>query len=105
MGVDSGRIVAVSSPIPGTHNEALTLKTTVRQDNIRSIILVTQKGHALRSYLTFKRTLADVPVDVSVAAGEVDWYHADNWWKNHDGLSYLAREYIALLYYWYHGFV
>ena len=69
------------------------------------MIVVTQKGHELRSYLAFQKVLKDLNTLIVVTAAEEDWFRADNWWKSHDGLVYLFVEYLSLGYYWFKGFI
>lgn len=104
-GIDKTHVIAVNTPVRGTREEALALRSALRKYRTKSIIIVTQKGHERRSYGTFQKALQDLNAVIMVTAVEEDWFRADNWWKSHDGLIYLFVEYLSLGYYWVKGFI
>lgn len=103
--IDKARVIPVTTPVRGTREEALALRSALEKHRTQSIIVITQKGHERRSYLAFRKALRDLNIAVMVTAAEEDWFRADNWWKSHDGLIYLFVEYLSLGYYWFKGFI
>jgi hypothetical protein len=102
LGVDSTRIIAVSSPrlpVDRTFAAAIALKRWLKISGtkIRTINLYSLGVHTRRSRLLFQRALgASVPVGC-IAARDAS-YDPSYWWKYSDGVEGVIFESVGYLY-------
>ena len=72
-----------------------------RQENWKTVLLVTSAYHTRRALDTFERVLADENVKIGVVAAlsERDT-PAFYWWLTADGWNWVTSEYVKSFYYW-----
>ncbi len=87
--------------VEGTQDEAILAEKTLRERDLKSILLVTSPYHTRRTLSTFQSALPkNVEIGiVSPPPGEQS--PAPNyWWFSARGWNFVAGEYLKIAYYW-----
>jgi len=99
-GVPSTAIQRVPGIVDGSGDEAQMLRRFLVFHPARRVILVTSAEHTLRARWIFRQTLADLSVDVRVAAARHLRFDETTWWKTDAGALAYLHEYLKLPFYW-----
>jgi hypothetical protein len=76
--------------------ETKALVAYLKEQNVRSILLVTSKAHTRRARLTF-RTLAGPDLRIAVCPSRYDPFSAQQWWHERGLVRRAVIEYGKLL--------
>jgi len=78
-----------------TRGNALESETWVRQNNMRTVRLVTSSYHMKRAMLEFRQTLADI--EIVPHSVQPTGYNLATWWHSPRTFRLVAWEYTKLL--------
>lgn len=84
----------------GTFDEAIKIRDMLCDSPCQRIILVTDKYHSRRAYLTFFAQLYGLEIEVQTAPSRYDKVFLDHWWEHKRDLNYVISEWIKMIYYW-----
>ena len=101
QGVPEVAIEILPGVVEGTRDEAVLAEKTLRERDLKSILLVTSPYHTRRTLSTFETVLgnaAEVGI-ASPAPGEQS-PRANYWWLSPNGWQFVAAEYLKIAYYW-----
>jgi len=101
-GVSDDKIEVLSEPVTSTYSEALRTFDYARQNQLKSLVVVTSAYHSRRALWIFRKVFNDSGIDVSlepVAAGQ-QTPQPFFWWLQPSGWKVVATEYPKLIYYW-----
>jgi len=89
--------------VTSTFDEAVLLREYIvqHQHQPKRVIIVTTAFHTRRAQWIFNRQLADLPVEISMAAAPHETFDETNWWRNENGLITYLNEYIKFAFYLY----
>jgi len=95
--------ILIQNGATSTYDEALYLKKLIRQNQYRSVIIVTSALHTRRVAMIFKKVLNDTPVKLLFYAVPVEDEAMSlvKWWTREDELIYINNEYIKLVFYYF----
>lgn len=99
-GVRSGAIQRVPGVVDSSWDEARALREYLASYPAKRLILVTSAEHTRRARWVFRKVLAQVPVDVQMAAARHLRFDETNWWKTDEGALAYLHEYLKLPVYW-----
>jgi len=95
LGVPRAAITLVDTPAWSTVTEAHALLAFLRQAELRTVLLVTSKGHTRRAAMTY-RALAHPDITIVVRASRHDPFDPDHWWKRRPYVRRVVIEYLKL---------
>jgi uncharacterized SAM-binding protein YcdF (DUF218 family) len=100
--VPADAIEIIEPPVEGTIDEARALAATVKDRNLKSVLLVTSAYHTRRALWTFTRVLAgrDVEIGIESAQTGIQTPTPRYWWLSTAGWNLVAGEYVKSAYYW-----
>jgi len=98
LGVPAAAIAVMPAPTSSTVAEIRALVPYLKEQRVRSILLVTSKAHARRARLTF-RTFAGRDLRIAVCPSRYDPFSAEQWWHERSSIRRLIIEYGKLLYF------
>ena len=102
QGVPEDAIEVLPGVVEGTQDEAILAEKTLRERNLRSILLITSPYHTRRTLSTFETLLHKNSVEVGIVsppAGEQS-PSPNYWWLSARGWRFVAGEYLKIAYYW-----
>ena len=99
LGIDENSIIPIEQEERGTYVEANASVEYFAKHGIKSVIIVTNPHHQLRTLLTYKKVYKGKGKKFLVTSAELSWFRADNWWKNHNAIQSVHGEYMSLIYY------
>jgi uncharacterized SAM-binding protein YcdF (DUF218 family) len=102
-GVPAENIEILQPQVAGTIDEAELLGKTVRQRNLKRILLVTSAYHTRRTLWTFKKAAAageNLIIGIESAPPGVQTPPPAFWWLSPTGWQTVAGEYVKGAYYW-----
>ena len=102
QGVPEDAIEILPGVVEGTRDEAILAEKTLRERNLKSILLVTSPYHTRRTLSTFETLLSNDAVEVGIASpapGEQS-PPPNYWWLSPRGWQFVAAEYLKIAYYW-----
>jgi uncharacterized SAM-binding protein YcdF (DUF218 family) len=101
-GVPEDAIEILPGIVEGTQDEAIVAEKTLRERNLRSILLVTSPYHTRRTLSTFETLLHKNAVEVGIVypppGGQSP--SPNYWWLSARGWRFVAGEYLKIAYYW-----
>jgi uncharacterized SAM-binding protein YcdF (DUF218 family) len=96
-GVPSGAIRITEKPVGSTRGEAKAVKNLVENDdNIHTVIVVTDSYHSLRTRLQFRDVFKDTEIKIIVRPVRGSWYRSTTWWLSARGWEATLLEYVKL---------
>lgn len=98
LGVPPGALAVMDAPTTSTIAEAAVLVAYLREQQVRSILLVTSKAHARRAGMTFRHLGGD-DLDVIVCPSPYDPFDPETWWQHRAFVRRVLGEYVKLLNY------
>lgn len=101
LGISEAQITELrqGSGVTSTMDEAIALRSYLRQHPARKVIIVTSDLHSRRARFIFRKVLTGVDVKVMLSPIPDRKYGAANWWRLEDGVVGCQNEYIKLIYY------
>lgn len=101
-GVPEEAIEVLAGIVGGTQDEAVLAEKTLRERNLRSVLLVTSPYHTRRTLSTFETLLHKNSVEVGIASPPPGGQSppANYWWLSARGWRFVAGEYLKIAYYW-----
>ncbi|NNE66290.1 MAG: YdcF family protein [Pyrinomonadaceae bacterium] len=104
-GVDKSSVVILAPVVSGTIDEARAFAERAKQEDWKSVMLVTSKYHTRRAAAAFEKETHSEAVNVGVkpalpgrrTPGEYTWWFSPRGWK-HVGGEYLKSAYYWLFY-------
>jgi uncharacterized SAM-binding protein YcdF (DUF218 family) len=102
QGVPEDAIEILPGVVEGTQDEAVLTERTLRERNLRSILLVTSPYHTRRTLSTFETLLHKNAIETGIASpptGEQS-PSPNYWWLSVRGWRFVAGEYLKIAYYW-----
>jgi uncharacterized SAM-binding protein YcdF (DUF218 family) len=88
-----------------TRDEAQQSLTLAKQKGWTSIIVVTDRYHTRRAWLTFRNIYQKSGIKVTMVAVQSSWYLPEHWWKDERSLLAIVGEYQKLAYYLVKGYI
>lgn len=101
MGVQSRYILITETHVDTTTDEALVVRRLVSKNGFKSIIVVTDTFHTMRTYMIFQDTFKGRDTKIVVRPVRDDWYTAATWWKSLHGWQVTIQEYSKLIGYFF----
>lgn len=95
LGVPRDAIAVVRTPAWSTVTEAQAILDYLRGQGIRTVLLVTSKGHTRRARLTY-RALAGPDLAILVRPSRYDPYDPERWWHRRPYVRRVVIEYLKL---------
>ncbi len=105
LGVNESSIIPIEQEERGTHVEARASMEYFSKYGIKSVIIVTNPHHQLRTLLTYKKVYSGKNKKLLITSAELPWFHSDNWWRSHNAIQSVHGEYMALIYYLINGYI
>ena len=100
LGVERSKIVTVSAEDAyDTVSEASIVGRTLKERNVRKIIITTSKFHTRRAAAIW-RYLYPKQFDIRVVAAADDPFGVDGWWRSGRQIRQVLGEYGGWLYFW-----
>lgn len=101
VAVDSGlsphAILVTDEEANSTYDEAVTVRHLMEKQNFKSVIVVTDPYHTLRTRLIFREVFKGSGLTVRVHPVVGHWYRSDTWFLSLDGWANTIREYVKLV--------
>lgn len=100
QGVPSEVIEILQPQVSGTFSEAELLREKAKQNNLKSLLIVTSAYHTRRSLWIFEKIFAgqNLPTEIGItgqkASESFAWRFAPQEWQ------FIISEYVKFLYYW-----
>ncbi len=98
LGVPAQAITLITTPAWSTLTEAHAIVDYLKEQRLRSVILVTSKAHTRRARLTYA-ALAKADTEILVRASRYDPFDPDTWWQRRPFIRRVVIEYLKLLNY------
>jgi uncharacterized SAM-binding protein YcdF (DUF218 family) len=104
QGVPVEAVEILPSAVESTYDEAVLLAKTLKEQNLKSVLLVTSAYHTRRTLRTFEKVLHDNNDSIQIGiesppAGQQTPMPSD-WWLSFRGWNFVAGEYLKIVYYW-----
>ncbi|MCY7348171.1 MAG: YdcF family protein [Pyrinomonadaceae bacterium] len=102
--VPENAIEVLSETVAGTDDEAELFVKTAREQNLKSILLVTSAYHTRRTLWTFEKVLAESGLKTEIGIASAPFGQQtpspNFWWLSPFGWNLVAGEYVKSFYYW-----
>lgn len=105
LGVPGSAVLTADTPSESTITEAALVAKVVKENNVRSVILVTSPTHSRRAWLVFKKAMEKEGVRILVVPSPYSKFKAEEWWKNRRDAKEVLLEYEKLVYYFFKGYL
>lgn len=90
--------------VESTHDEAVLLAKIVKEQNLKSVLLVTSGYHTRRTLWTFEKVFRDNndSTQIGIESPPAGWQTPTPyyWWLSPRGWNFVAGEYLKIIYYW-----
>lgn len=101
QGISAESIVVFKPNGSGTIYEAQIVREKIKENNWKSILIVTSAYHTRRALDTFEKISAEDNVQIGiVAAPDAQPTPAFYWWLTANGWNWVVSEYVKSFYYW-----
>jgi len=97
LGVPESAVIGNDEPVESTFQEAERVGAIIRDKKYRSLILVTSPSHSRRAWLTFRKTIPDKEVRITVMPTPYSKFRAEDWWKTRRYVRDVIMEYQKLI--------
>lgn len=97
MGIPAGAIQVTERHVNTTRDEAHVVRRLIEPRGIKSLSVITDPYHSLRTRLVFREEFKDTDIKVYVRAVRGSWYRSSTWWLTPEGRTATLSEYAALL--------
>jgi uncharacterized SAM-binding protein YcdF (DUF218 family) len=99
LGVPESAILTSDTPSESTVMEAELVAKLIKENHYRSVLLVTSPTHSRRAWLTFRKTIPDKEIRITVMPTSYSKFRAEDWWKTRRYVREVIIEYQKLIYY------
>jgi uncharacterized SAM-binding protein YcdF (DUF218 family) len=83
-----------------TLEESEVLLEYLKENGIKSCIVVSSKFHTRRVNFVFRNKYEEAGIELMISGAPSQTYKEREWWKDEYGLLAVNNEYVKLLYYW-----
>ena len=97
FGVTPTKILVTERHVDSTQDEARVIHKLMNNKAFKSIIVVTDPYHCLRTRMIFTDELQKDGLIAYIRPVRDHWYKADTWWKTPEGWQITISEYIKLI--------
>ncbi len=98
MGMPLGGMVFTAEHGNSTYDEAVAVRDLVTANEaVKSVIIVTDPYHTMRTRLIYREVFADSGIRVAVRPVRGHWYRSTTWWRSRAGWEATLTEYIKLI--------
>jgi len=98
-GVPANFIFTTEQMVDSTVDEARATRKWMNQQNLKSLIVVTDPYHTFRTRLIFHKVFKDTPITVIVHPVPDHWYRSNTWFFTFRGWRTTIQEYTKLIFY------
>ena len=98
-GIPESALPPVTGYVDNTAQEANLLRSMVKKNHWRRVIIVTSKYHTRRAAFAFRRGLAGTGAEVIMRASRYDPSHPAQWWRFRPDFRFATSEFQKLLAY------
>jgi uncharacterized SAM-binding protein YcdF (DUF218 family) len=105
LGVPESAILTSDTPSESTVMEAGLVAGIVKENNFRSLILITSPTHSRRAWMVFKKAMKSEGVRILVVPSPYSKFKAEAWWKDRKYSKEVLFEYQKLIYYFFKGLI
>lgn len=95
-GIPSTAISITSEHVNSTREEARAVLDLVKNENIHSIIVVTDSFHTFRTRLIWREAFRNSGIQIIVRPVKGSWYKSSTWWLSSSGWETTILEYLKL---------
>lgn len=100
MGVPSGGIIFTEQHGNNTYDEAVSVRKLLTPNGrVKSVIIVTDPYHTLRTRLIFRSVFKDSGIQVIIRPVRNHWYRSTTWWQSSEGWRMTIEEYTKVIAY------
>ena len=103
-GVPETAIEVLPEIVEGTQDEAVLFEKTVRESELKSILIVTSAYHTRRAISVFqevfKKNSSDAKIGITSPPTGIQTPLPFYWWFSFKGWNFVAGEYLKSVYYW-----
>ncbi len=104
QGVPAEAIEILPGTVEGTDEEADLFAKTVREQNLKSVLLVTSAYHSRRTLWTFEQSVIKngliIKIGLQTSPTGQQTPPPANWWLSRKGWKMVGGEYVKIIYYW-----
>ena len=100
-GVSPSKILVTERHVDSTQDEARVIHKLMNSKAFKSIIVVTDPYHCLRTRLIFNDELKKDALVAHIRPVSDSWYKADSWWTSLEGWNVTTSEYTKLVTYYF----
>lgn len=104
QGVAPEAIEVLPGVVESTHDEAVLLAKTLKEQNLKSVLLVTSGYHTRRTLWTFEKVFRDnndsLRIGIESPPAGQQTPMPSYWWFSLRGWDFVAGEYLKIVYYW-----
>lgn len=103
-GVPDEAIEILPTVVESTHDEAVLLEKTLKEQNLKSVLLVTSAYHTRRTLWTFEKVLREnddfLKIGIESPPAGQQTPTPSCWWLSRMGWRFVGGEYLKIVYYW-----
>jgi uncharacterized SAM-binding protein YcdF (DUF218 family) len=99
LGIPSGAIMVTEKTVNNTEDEAHVVRKLIQPMNLKSLIVVTDPYHTLRTRMIFDNEFRNTNISIMVHPIPGHWYKSTTWWTSSAGWQATFGEYIRIFYY------
>ncbi len=100
LGVPTGGVAFTPEHGNSTYEEAIAVREMLTETNhVRSVIIVTDPYHTMRTRLIYREVFRATDIRVSVRPVRGHWYRSTTWWMSREGWERTITEYVKLFAY------
>lgn len=96
-GIPLEQIVVTEMQVSNTVDEARAIRKLAREREDKSLIIITDPFHTLRTRIIFRKEFSGSGIKIRVRPVGGHWYRSTTWWRTAEGRQYTAEEYFKIL--------
>ena len=97
LGVPANDIMITERHVSSTYEEARVTMKLLRSKDMKSIIVVTDPYHSMRTHLIFRDVYKTSGIEIIIRPAPSTWYRANTWWLSSEGWQATLFEYFKLI--------
>ncbi len=98
LGVPAGALVLAQKPVASTLEEAQMVRDYCREENVRSLIVLTSPYHSRRAWMVYRKVFEGEKREVIMRPTPYSGFRVTDWWEREEYLGKAAVEYLKLVY-------
>lgn len=99
LGVSKEEMIFPSEPAYTTYDDALLVLKTMKENNFRSVIIITSPYHLRRVSFIFRKVFNESGTTLIFHSSYKEPFEIKSWWKSYIGRKMVIMEYLGLVYY------